>query len=103
MLSSEENFDNSNVYSSRYIEDASFIRLNYVTLGYNLNVASISWLQKLRIYLTGSNLYVWTPYTGYEPEVNILFGAGNGIPPLGVDGSAYPRARSFQLGLNIEF
>lgn len=104
MLNSEENFENPNVYSSRYIEDASFIRLNYATIGYNFNVSGLSWLSNLRLYVTGSNLWVWTSYRGYDPEVNTLvIDRENGIPPLAVDFSGYPRARSVQVGLNVTF
>jgi iron complex outermembrane receptor protein len=103
MLNSPENFGNSNIYSSRYIEDGTFVRLSNITFGYNLNVSNISWLSGLRLYITGTNLYTWTQYSGFDPEVNTLLSTGNGIPPLGVDASGYPRPITLQLGLNVNF
>lgn len=83
------------------VEDASFLRLSNVSIGYTfprqlIRKASI---QSLRLYATGSNLFVWTPYSGFDPEVSTM---GNGLTP-GVDYGAYPRSRSFVFGLNITF
>ncbi len=83
------------------VEDASFLRLSNVTLGYSFPSA---WAKKmglrnLRLYATGSNLFVWTPYTGFDPEVSTK---GNNLTP-GVDFGAYPRNRSFVFGLNLTF
>lgn len=83
------------------VEDASFLRLSNVSIGYTfprqlIRKASI---QSLRLYATGSNLFVWTPYTGFDPEVSTM---GNGLTP-GVDYGSYPRSRSFVFGLNITF
>ena len=83
------------------VEDASYLRLSNITIGYNfprqwIRKASI---QKLRLYATGSNLFVWTPYTGFDPEVSTK---GNNLTP-GVDFGAYPRSRSFVFGLNVTF
>jgi iron complex outermembrane receptor protein len=103
LLENEESFNNPVEYSSRYIEDGTFIRLSNVTLGYTFNVLNVKWIQNLRLYITGTNLYVWTNYTGYDPEANILNYNFNGIPPLGIDDRAYPRPRSVLLGLNVSF
>jgi iron complex outermembrane receptor protein len=103
LLENEEAFDNPPAYSSRYIEEGTFIRLGNVTLGYNFNVTQIKWLELLRIYITGTNLYVWTNYTGFDPEANILNYNFNGIPPLGIDDRAYPRPRTLLFGLNVSF
>ncbi|MFH6988373.1 SusC/RagA family TonB-linked outer membrane protein [Flavobacterium collinsii] len=86
------------LYSS-IIEDGSFLRINNVSLGYTLPKA---WLKKshisnLRIYFTAYNLYVFTKYSGYDPEVSVL----NNAITRGVDFSAYPRSKSFITGLNI--
>lgn len=83
------------------IEDASFLRLSNLSIGYTfakqlLRKASI---QSLRLYATGSNLFVWTPYSGFDPEVSTM---GNSLTP-GVDYGAYPRSRSFVFGLNVTF
>ncbi|MBD1262106.1 SusC/RagA family TonB-linked outer membrane protein [Maribacter polysiphoniae] len=82
--------------SSKYIEDGSFFRLNNATLGWN--VKSKSFLDSLRLYLTGQNLFVITDYSGYDPEVNT--GGGN---VYGVDFGGYPRPRTIILGLDLSF
>lgn len=81
------------------VEDASFLRLSNLTLGYTFPRKWIKpWgISKLRLYFTGSNLFIWTPYTGFDPEVSTK---GNNLTP-GVDFGAYPRSRSFVFGLNL--
>ena len=83
------------------VEDASFLRLSNVTLGYTFPKKMLKkiYVQNLRLYATGTNLFCWTPYTGYDPEVSTR---GNGLTP-GVDFGAYPRSRSFVFGLNLTF
>lgn len=81
------------------IEDASFLRLSNLSIGYSfpkLMLRKVG-IQNLRLYATGNNLFVWTPYTGFDPEVSTK---GNSLTP-GVDFGAYPRSRSFTFGLNI--
>ncbi len=83
------------------VEDASFLKLSNITLGYTFPKQLVRKfrLSKLRIYATGNNLLRWTPYTGFDPEVS------NMRSPLtpGVDFGAYPRSRSFIFGANIAF
>jgi len=84
---------------SDIIEDGSFLRINNISLGYTLPK---EWLKKskisnLRIYFTAYNLYVFTKYSGYDPEVSVY----NNAITRGVDFSAYPRSKSFVTGLNI--
>lgn len=83
------------------VEDASFLRLSNVSVGYTFprQLVRKASIQGLRLYATGSNLFVWTPYSGFDPEVSTM---GNGLTP-GVDYGAYPRSRSFVFGLNITF
>ncbi len=87
--------------SSWAIEDGSFIRINNITIGYSLPVASLVKLHmsKLRFYVTASNLYVFTKYSGYDPEVSVR---SNQLTP-GLDYSAYPKNRSFIFGVNATF
>jgi TonB-dependent starch-binding outer membrane protein SusC len=87
--------------SSWAIEDGSFLRINNATLGYTLPNLRVEWLKisKLRFYITGNNLHLFTKYTGYDPEVNV---ASNPLTP-GLDYSAYPKSRSFIFGLNATF
>jgi TonB-linked SusC/RagA family outer membrane protein len=81
------------------IEDGSFLRVNNLSLGYTLpkNLIQRARINNARVYFTAYNLHVFTKYTGYDPEVSVI---NNAITP-GVDFSAYPRARSFVLGLNL--
>ena len=88
--------------SDRYIEDGSYLRIQNVTLGYNLPASAIDriGLNKLKIYGSIQNLYTFTDYSGYDPEV----GAYNqNALLLGVDNGRYPSPRTFTLGLNVEF
>jgi outer membrane receptor protein involved in Fe transport len=85
---------------SPMVEDASFVRLQNITLGYELPKLAFVPVETARLYLTGQNLFVLTRYTGFDPEVN---GIG-GDPRLpGVDVGAYPRARTWNTGLTVTF
>lgn len=83
------------------VEDGSFLKLSNVTLGYTFPKAWLKKLgvSKLRLYATGSNLFTWTKYSGFDPEVSTM---GNGLTP-GVDFGAYPKSRSFVFGINLAF
>jgi TonB-linked SusC/RagA family outer membrane protein len=83
------------------IEDGSFLRINNLTIGYNLPVKNIAGLKMsmLRFYLTGNNLAVLTNYSGYDPEVSVR----NSPLTPGLDYSAYPKSRSFIFGVNATF
>lgn len=90
------------VFSDWAVEDGSFLRLSSVTLGYTL---PDRWMQKLhikkfRLYVTGANLFCWTGYSGYDPEVDTR--RATPLTP-GVDYSAYPRSRSVVFGANLTF
>jgi TonB-linked SusC/RagA family outer membrane protein len=83
------------------IEDGSFLRINNLTFGYTLPVKNIGRLKvsRLRFYLTGNNLAVFTNYSGYDPEVSVR----NSPLTPGLDYSAYPKSRSFIFGVNASF
>ncbi len=88
--------------SDRYLEDGSYLRIQNLTLGYSLPTKVISRLSlsRLRVYGTVQNLYTFTNYKGYDPEV----GSVNQNPFLnGIDNGRYPSARSVSLGINLEF
>lgn len=89
------------VVHSWAIEDGSFLRLNNLNFGYTLpnDVISKVGLSNLRVYAAGRNLFLWTNYSGYDPEVS---SAGGGLTP-GVDFSSYPRSRTYTLGVNLSF
>ncbi|PIB36223.1 hypothetical protein BFP72_12890 [Reichenbachiella sp. 5M10] len=90
------------VASDKYLEDASFVRLSNMTLGWNIPSKNVSWLNSPRVYVTGQNLFVLTDYTGYDPEVNTNK-AINGIPSAGIDYTSYPRPRIYLIGFNVNF
>lgn len=85
-------------YCSYYIEDGSFLRMDNASIAYNINAKGKFGINKLRIYLTGQNLFVITKYTGLDPEVEM-----SGLDP-GVEGREYyPKSRTFSLGVNLSF
>lgn len=87
---------------SNWVEDASYLRLNTLTLGYTLpkNLMKKIGIENLRVYVTGGNLFVLTGYSGLDPEVNSNGNYG-GFPTLGLDYYTYPRARTFTVGLKL--
>lgn len=91
----------NNLFSSRIIEDGSYLRLKTVSLGYTFQDKLVKKLnmQKVRVYLSGQNLFTLTRYSGYDPEVSIR---NTALTP-GLDFSAYPRAMSVNAGININF
>ncbi|HLS95592.1 MAG TPA: TonB-dependent receptor [Sphingobacterium sp.] len=84
------------------VEDGSFLRLSTVTLGYTLpkSVSSKLKMQNLRVYASGYNLFLFTNYSGFDPEVSTR--RQTPLTP-GVDYSAYPKSKSFVFGLNVNF
>lgn len=89
------------VISSRIVEDASFLRLKSVTLGYNIPQTFLSKykISNARVYVAAQNLWTWTSYSGYDPEVSIRDSA---LTP-GLDYSSYPRALNISFGINLGF
>jgi hypothetical protein len=99
-------FQENVVVSTLGVQDGSFLRLNNVTLGYTLpkNLSEKVKISKLRVYGSIYNAMTFTKYLGLDPEVNTNTSQGNArYPTTGLDWGSYPRARSFTLGLNIEF
>lgn len=93
--------DQPKVYSSRWIENGSFIRLDNISLSYSLGMKN-DFLKNARVFVTGQNLFVITSYSGLDPEVNSEI-SGTGVAPLGVDYLSYPRSRSFSIGFTTNF
>ena len=89
------------VISSRVVEDASFLRLKTVTLGYTVPKTFLKKykIDNARLYVAAQNLWTITGYSGYDPEVSIRSG---GLTP-GLDFSSYPRALSVSFGINLGF
>jgi TonB-linked SusC/RagA family outer membrane protein len=90
------------IFTDWAVEDASFLRLNTLTLGYTAPEMFTSKLgvSKLRFYMTASNVFVWTKYSGSDPEVSTK--RKNPLTP-GVDSSPYPRSRQMVFGMNLNF
>ncbi len=87
--------------STRFLEKADFVRLQDVTLGYNIPLKS-KYVSSLRVFASGQNLALFTQYSGLDPEVNTNKQLED-VPSLGIDYSAYPRARTYSIGANITF
>jgi hypothetical protein len=88
--------------TDRYIEDGSYVKLKNITLGYNFsnNLLSKIHAKNLRLYVTAQNFFVWTRYTGLDPEVN-FFDSDN--TKQSIDYGAYPSTKTLLAGLNITF
>ncbi|MEO1627709.1 MAG: hypothetical protein AAFV25_21345 [Bacteroidota bacterium] len=87
--------------STRFLEKGDFVRLQNVSLGYNVKLNSDK-VSSLRFFVTGQNLALFTGYSGQDPEVNVNK-AINDVPSLGIDYTPYPRSRIFTLGANVSF
>jgi TonB-linked SusC/RagA family outer membrane protein len=89
-------------FSDWAVEDGSFLRLNTLTLGYTLpaTLSHKAWIKGCRFYVSGYNVFCWTNYSGFDPEVSTL--RKTTLTP-GVDYSAYPKSRSIIFGLNLTF
>jgi len=86
---------NNNSLSSRFVEDASYLRLKEIQLGYTLpkKITTHAGIDRLRFYVSATNLLTFTKYTGFDPEV------GTG----GADWGNYPQSRNLLFGLNLNF
>jgi len=95
--------------STRYIENGSYLRVKSLTLGYSINPKALSRLKidRFMIYFTAENLFTFTKYTGFDPEVSAFSSssqdATNQNTAPGVDFGTYPQSRDFVLGLKISF
>jgi TonB-dependent starch-binding outer membrane protein SusC len=89
---------NSNIrVSDRYVEDGSFLKIKNIQLGYTLpSTTSKKWFSSLRVYAQVRNAFVFTKYTGFDPEIS------GGILDTGVDRGSYPQPRTYTLGIDIK-
>jgi len=93
----------SDVYcpTDRVIEDASYLRLSKVALAYNVPIKKGSKLLRgLNVALSAGNPYIWTKYTGWDPDVNSF---GSNVKKMGVDVGSYPSARTYSFDLKFRF
>ncbi len=93
----------ADLISSRYFEDGSYVRLQEITLRYNLPayISNAVQMKNASLYVSGRNLYTWTKYSGYSPDVNSAGSSTN--TELSTEFYAYPSARSFMIGLSGGF
>jgi len=89
----------NNTFSSRWIEDASYLKLRNVTFSYNFNKTLLKVFQSGTFYVTGENLYTWTDYLGLDPEFSYSYSDAL----QGVDYAKVAIPRSFKLGFNLKF
>lgn len=94
--------NNNPIFSDAYLFDGSFLRIRNVTLSYNLPSSLINRLGvgSARLYATGTNLFTFTSYNGYDPEVS---GSGDDLRAAGLDFGTYPQARTITFGINLGF
>lgn len=81
-----------------YVENASFLKLDFIQLSYDFNVAKIKWISKFNLFISANNVFTITGYTGVDPETNIT-GLSFGIDQYNV----YPKTRSYTIGLKATF
>ncbi|MGQ1788243.1 MULTISPECIES: SusC/RagA family TonB-linked outer membrane protein [unclassified Saccharicrinis] len=95
-------FSNNNgnwLSSDLYVKDGDYMRVKNVTLGYTLpeNLVKKVFITKLRIYASAENLFTFTKYEGFDPEISA------GGTSLGIDRGIYPQARTYTVGVNLSF
>lgn len=88
-------------FSDYYVEDGSYTRVKNITVGYTLPASLVSKakLEKIRVFISGNNLFTLTDYSGFDPEI----GVNNDPRDVGVDRGFYPQAKSIIGGLQISF
>ena len=87
------------LFSRRFIEDGSFVRLKNITIGYNVPLKSKT-ISNVRVGLGVNNLYTWTKYSGFDPEINSY---GDNPALFGVDLGGYPNSRTYNFTLRCNF
>jgi TonB-linked SusC/RagA family outer membrane protein len=94
---------NTNWFSDLYIEKGDFVRIQNLTLGYNLNeVIKSGFLTQARVYVTAQNLLTITGYSGMDPEIGSGADAAQGWTS-GIDVGYYPNPRTYLVGINLKF
>jgi len=104
VANSVQSRSDANTPSTKYLEKGDFIRMGNLTFGYTIkgDVLERFKMKSARFYVNGSNLFVITKYSGFDPEVDTNKTL-NGIPSAGIDYLSYPKARTFSVGLNVTF
>ena len=94
--------NDNDAWSTRYIEDGSYLRLKSISLSYTFDKKLIqkAHLDNIRLSVTGNNIATWTKYTGYDPEIGASTASAN---VFGLDNGRYPSPMSWAIALNIAF
>jgi TonB-dependent starch-binding outer membrane protein SusC len=94
--------NNNTRNSDRYVEDGSYLRIQNVAIGYNFPVKWIGYakMTTARVYLSAQNLYTFTKYSGYDPEIGAF---NRNVLTQNVDNGRYPNPRTITIGANIDF
>ncbi len=94
------NFSAANVANSYFVEDGSYLRMRSLLIGYNIDASGLKkvGINRLRVYVQGSNLFTITNYTGNDPELTSYRSL-----TFGIDEGVYPNSRIVLVGLNVGF
>jgi len=84
--------------ADKYLENASFLRLDYISIGYNVNIEKYKWISSLKLFVVANNLFTITGYSGIDPETS-MSGLSYGIDQYNV----YPKTRTITFGINASF
>ena len=96
---SSSEHSNFRTRSDYFLEDADFLRVRNITLGYTIPKKIVGqYFDKLRVYCTAQNVFTFTDYEGYDPEIG-----GNGVSTRGIDKGSYPVTRKFLMGVQVDF
>ncbi len=87
-------------FTDRMVEDGSFVRLTFVSLGYELPKGIIKGIDNINVFVSGHNLWLLTDYSGFDPEVNSF---SNDPTRVGIDWNSFPNQKAFSFGLNVGF
>jgi hypothetical protein len=92
--------DELKLMTDRWVEDASYLRISNVSLSYRLPIPKNKVVRDMTLGVSGRNLYVFTKYSGWDPEVSSF---GNSMQRIGVDIGSYPTARTYCFDLKFTF
>ncbi|THD69763.1 TonB-dependent receptor [Robertkochia marina] len=102
VLTNGESPANAPDVSTRFLEDGGFLRMQTLSLAYDVPLSGEGSFNSMRLSLTGQNLFVITDYSGLDPEVNVDKSLNN-VPSLGIDYSSFPRPRTISFGVSATF
>lgn len=97
----DPNYKGPAAFNSNYVENASFVKLDNASIGYNVSLKSNSWARSLRLYLSGQNLFYITKYSGVDPEPRYTSSDGNVLAPGIEPRNSWVTTRTITFGLNL--